>query len=359
MLQEISMGQPQEVAAIKSAAVWAAAWFSNSPRGSGGTWGYSVIHRFHYYDCMAPESRLIFDSSGNLYGTTVLGGTYGMGIVFELSPSGSTWKQQVLYSFGATSNDLTNPLSGLVLDGSGNLYGTAGGGGADGGVFELQRSGNQWKEIVIYPFFNADGVPFGTLVWDSAGNLYGTTSNGGTYGQGEVFELTPPSGGGWTKTVLYSFAGGTDGSAPFLSGVVFDAAGNLYGTTYEGGITSCNGGYGCGTVFQLTPSTGQWTHNVLHAFNGSDGAIPFDSVVLDSAGNVYGTTGSGGHNNQGVVFKVTRSGNSWIETVLHFFNGRRGASGYAGLIFDQQGVLYGTGGGGPKPGYGVVFSLTP
>jgi uncharacterized repeat protein (TIGR03803 family) len=326
-------------------------------RGSGGTWGYSVIYRFHYTDGSSPMSSLIFDSSGNLYGTTVAGGTYGMGTVFELSPSGSIWKHQVLYSFGATSNDLGYPEVGVVLDASGNLYGTASTG--EGGVFELKRSGNQWQETVIY---KENSQHFGSLVWDSAGNLYGTTSYGGTNGQGDVFELTPSSGGGWTSSVLYSFAGGADGIAPYRSGVVFDAAGNLYGTTGLGGLKSCKPQAGCGTVFQLTPSMGRWTHSVLHAFNGSDGRSPEGGVVLDSAGNVYGTTQDGGHQHQGVVFKLSRSGNSWIETMLHFFNARNGANPEAGLIFDQQGILYGTagyGGIGGRYGYGVIFSITP
>jgi uncharacterized repeat protein (TIGR03803 family) len=329
--------------------------------GSGGKWSYRVIHRFTGPDGHDPSASLILDSLGNLYGMTQLGGAHNLGTVFELSPSVGSWKEQVLYSFGATSTDLTTPVSALLFDASGNLYGTAymGGTNGKGGVFQLKPSGNAWQETVIYNFTGPDGAfPSNSLISDSQGNFYSTTGYGGGPGFGVVYELTPHSGGSWTETVLHSFTGGADGATPF-GGVVFDAAGNLYGATFQGGLTSCNGGYGCGTVFQLTPSMGQWTHTVLHAFDDSDGAFSF-GVVLDSAGNLYGTTEEGGHNRQGVVFKLSPSGNSWTETVLHFFNGKRGANPLCALIFDQQGVLYGTTNhGGIGSGNGVVFSLTP
>jgi uncharacterized repeat protein (TIGR03803 family) len=334
--------------------------FEISPE-SGGGWTYHVIHEFDGPHGSEPEAGLIFDSSGNLYGTTYGGGAYGRGTVYELSSSGNKWTERVLHNFGSYKNDVANPRGSLTLDGSGNLYGTGSVGGTSfsyGGVFELKRSGAKWQEKVICNFTGGSdgGIPSANLIWDSAGNLYGTTFGGGSTncsypGCGVVFELTPSSSGNWAETVLYSFGGVDDGFQP-LSGLIFDTAGNLYGTTYSGS-----------TVFELTPSTGGWTLNVLHTFGGSDGDFPAAGVVLDSAGNLYGTTLEGGNVGVGVVFELVQSGGSWTENVLHSFNAKAGEYPAAGLTL-SQGLLYGTAEAGglgypDNSGYGIVFSITP
>ena len=332
-------------------------------RESAGKWSFSVIHEFKGPDGAEPFSSLIFDSSGNLYGTTDQGGAHNFGTVFELSPSGSNWKEKLLYSFGDSSDDVMFPSSALTWDARGNLYGTAvnGGYGNAGGVFELRRVGNQWKERVIDGFTgNHDGeYPSSSLVADSAGNLYGTATWGGLYNQGVVYELTPSSDGRWTETVLYNFPGGVLGGNPF-SGVILDAAGNLYGTTVGGGFYTC-GNANCGTVFKLKRSGGNWSLRVLHSFDGTDGDAPFYAgLTFDSAGNLYGTTTAGGQDGYGVVFKLSQSGNRWTETRLHSFDGKDGANPDGGLILDQQGRLYGTTTlGGGIQSFGVVFRITP
>jgi len=335
-------------------------------RRSGGKWSYTIIYHFQLSDGQGPESNLIFDASGNLYGTATGGGASNTGTVFELSPSGNMWKIKVLYSFG-NPPDLTSPWGALTFDARGNLYGSANGGGAyyEGGVFELKRSGDQWKERIIHNFTGSDGGVPGevNLAWDSAGDLYGTAQAGGRYGSGVVYKLAPSSGGSWIEKVLYNFTGNSDGGDP-TSGVIFDANGNLYGTASGGGMQVCGIGptyYYCGTIFELTPSTGKWKFHLLHAFDGSDGWSPFFGLILSSAGSLYGTAASGGPDNYGVVFRLSQSGDSWTETMLHFFDSKDGSTPQ-GLILDQHGTLYGTaydGGGGPPSGYGVVFSVRP
>jgi uncharacterized repeat protein (TIGR03803 family) len=332
--------------------------------GSGGTWSYSILHVFRGPDGSVPTGSLILDSSGNLYGTTVDGGAHDYGTVFELHVSAGKWEEKVLYSFAGAPTDLDTPLGALTFDGSGNLYGTASNEATNslGGIFELKPSGNSWQETVLYNFTGGSdgGNPYtSNVVLDSAGNLYGTTGGGGEYGAGVVFELNP-SGGSWTETVLYSFTGGADGGGP-ASGVIFDAAGNLYGTTVNGGIGSCGGG--CGTVFELAPSMGNWTENVLHEFNhpqnNEDGQWPFAGLTFDSAGNLYGAAYQGGTHGKGMVFKLVQSGDEWKQTSLHSFDGKDGQAAYPGVIVNRQGVLYGAATLGGAAGWGVVFSITP
>jgi uncharacterized repeat protein (TIGR03803 family) len=337
---------------------------------AGGGWTETVLHNFgNGTDGATPYAGLIFDAAGNLYGTTQYGGTYGVGTVFELTPAGGgSWTEKVLYSFNLNGTDGAVPEAGLIVDAAGNLYGTTYFGGTYlyGTVFELTPAGGGgWTEQVLHSFNNngADGsLPAAGLIFDAAGNLYGTTVNGGTgsncvLGCGTVFELTPAAGGGWTEQVLHSFNNnGADGSTPF-AGLIFDAAGNLYGTTFAGGT------YGYGTVFELTPAAGGgWTETVLHNFgNGTDGTAPYAGLIFDAAGNLYGTTSYGGTYNYGTVFELTpAAGGGWTETVLHNFgNGTDGITPYAGLIFDAAGNLYGTTFVGGTYGYGTVFEVTP
>ncbi len=243
---------------------------------------------------------VVFDSAGNLYGTLTRGGAHNAGAAYELTPSGPPWTEKVIYSFQSATDGCT-PYAGLIFDKSGNLYGTNYGCGFNGygTVYHLSYSGS-WTLGVLYAFQNGvgnppDGAnPYGGLIFDASGNAYGTTAHGGS-GGGTVFELMP-SNGGWNFTTIYDFP--SSGYGPY-GGLVIDAAGNLYGTTYS------EGNYRSGTVFELTPSNGGWIYTDLYEFaDGQDGAYPYGSLVLDAAGNLYGTASSGG-NGLGTVFEVT------------------------------------------------------
>jgi uncharacterized repeat protein (TIGR03803 family) len=227
-----------------------------SPK-EGGGWTETTLHNFNTVNRGEPQSYsgLILDGAGNLYGTATVGGSYGAGSVFELSPAeGGGWTETVLHNFNDVRKEGGEPHGGLVFDAAGNLYGTAsiGGPGNWGVVFELTLAGDgTWKETILHSF-NRYG-PYGSgpnagLIFDGDSNLYGTTAYGGPWESGTVFELTPAGGGVWTETTLYAFQhkGGKDGHFPF-GGLVFDTAGNLYGTTREGGTD------GLGTVFEITP----------------------------------------------------------------------------------------------------------
>jgi len=315
-------------------------------------------HRLYHFKSPIgnrPAGGLTFDSKGNLYGTTYLGGRFMAGNVYQMTASG----EKVIYTFGQ-SGDADGPMSPLVFDANGNMYSITAYGGANfqGAIFELQPTQNGWKESVIYSFTGGldGGGGTGNLAIDANGNIYGTTTSGGSFDKGVIFQLAP-SQGSWTETVLYHFTGGPDGEYPW-GGVILDSTGNLYGTTSFGGLSSCDGGYGCGTVFQLAPSSGSWQFNVLHTFNLSDGGFPSAPLTMDASGNLYGTGTGGGDNNDGVVFKVSQSGGIWTETVLHIFNGKDGELPYGGVVLDPQGVIYGTAAYGGH-GFGIVFSITP
>ena len=312
-----------------------------------------------------PEAGLILDAAGNLYGTTQWGGTSTVGAVFELTPAaGGTWTEKVLHSFLNDGTDGVNPVAGLIFDGAGNLYGTTYQGGTygDGTVFELTpAAGGTWTEQVLHNFNydSTDGAgPHAGLIFDAAGNLYGTAASGGTYSYGTAFELTPAAGGTWTEKVLWNFGSGADGSYP-QGGLIFDAAGNLYGTTTSGGA------HGPGTVFELMPAGGgTWSERVVHSFgNGADGSGPYAGLIFDAAGNLYGTTHQGGTYGYpgGTVFELTpAAGGTWTEKGLYNFgSGTDGAAPLAGLIFDAVGNLYGTTAAGGTSSVGTVFEFTP
>ncbi len=343
-----------------------------------GAWAagkYKILYNFSGgSDGGYLDAGLIFDSSGNLYGTAYIGGAYGNGVVFELTPnSDGNWTETVIYSFTGGA-DGGNPSASLIFDAVGNLYSTANLGGAYGygTVFMLSpNSGGTWTETVLYSFAGGtDGAfPIAGLIFDAAGNLYGTTNKGGkgncpdyTYrGCGTVFELTPNSGGGWAESALYAFAGGKDGGYPDHANLVFDGAGNLYGATRDHGLSGPRcAGYGCGTVFELTPNSGGWTETVLHRFNQKDGGNPDGTLIFDAAGNLYGTTLDGGPHDAGNVFKLTLGQKGkWTEQVIHEFTGKDGAGSYAGVIFDAAGNLYGAASSGGTHGDGTVYKLTP
>jgi uncharacterized repeat protein (TIGR03803 family) len=279
---------------------------------AGGKWTYKVVHEFAVTDGAWPYGGLIFDAAGNLYGTTTGGGntgacTGGCGVVFELTPGAKgQWTESVLYSFEGTAGD--GPNSPLIFDSTGNLYGATQHGGANGtgAVFELLRGkGGEWAEQVLYSFGDygsKDGNwPVNGLTLDGVGNLYGATVNGGTKGQqgwGTVFKLTPFKNGRWAETILHDFDEYRFGGGGVDSGLILDTAGNLYGTAASGGKYTCpgNGNVACGVVFRLAPrSKGKWTETVLHSFGkGKDGAGP-GGLVSDSAGHLFGVTGEGGY----------------------------------------------------------------
>ena len=289
-------------------------------------------------DGASPQGGVIRDPAGNLYGTTVHGGAAGAGVVYKLAASGD---EAVLYSFTGAA-DGSQPDAGVIRDSAGNLYGTTAYGGVAnvGVVYQLDPAGH---ETVPYNFPDAAGgsYPNAGVVRDSAGNLYGATFHGGPANAGVVYRLDPAG----RETVLYSFTGGADGAGP-MAGVIHDTEGNLYGTTTAGGAA------GWGVVYKLD-ATGHET--VLYSFTGgTDGGYPVAGVIRDPAGNLYGTTFSGGAASEGVVYKLDPSGH---ETVLYSFTGTDGAQPYSGVIRDSAGNLYGTTGGGGRTGAGVVYEL--
>jgi uncharacterized repeat protein (TIGR03803 family) len=351
---------------------------------SGGGWKEVVLHSFQGgSDGVNPSANLVFDAAGNLYGTTLTGGSQQCseyyecgGTVYELSPTAQGWKESVLYRFGKDNDrslGLSIPTSGLVLDSAGILYGTTFEGGDPncdygcGTAYKLFRSGGgQWQKELLHLFHGGnDGAnPYGTLVLDGAGNLYGTACGGGSKGYGTVFKLSPDSGGKWIESVLYSFKGGmSDGSCP-LAGVIFDRQGNLYGTTFQGGNTNCKAfGDGCGVVFELSPTeTGPWMETVLLMFQGTDGSNPESTLTFDSDGNLYGCAAprNGNYVSDGVVFELSRGVKGWTEHVLHRFGkGYDGSAPSGTLVLDSEGNIYGATNNGGTDGSGTVFELSP
>lgn len=337
--------------------------------GARGKWTESILYTFQGRpsDAGKPSASLIFDASGNLYGTSRYGGgtgcTYACGTVFELSPGSNGWTETILHAFtGGTDGE--NPFAELISDTAGNLYSTTYGGGAygRGTVFELSPSSSGWTETILFNFKGRNGNgPLAGLIFDASGNLYGTTGRGGTKGHGVVFELSPSSHGSWKETVLYNFAGSPNDGAEPSADLIMDSVGNLYSTTRYGGSATCTSG--CGTVFELSPgSSGKWTESVLYLFTGNpDGAAPFAGLILDGAGNLYGTTDQGGPKNDGIVFKLTPGSSGWTESIVHSFRGwpRDGARSYANLITDGKGNYYGATifGGANDPG--TIFEITP
>jgi uncharacterized repeat protein (TIGR03803 family) len=315
------------------------------------------INRVHYEEIAATSGE-----------ETIMHRIAILALTFAASAPAGTL--QLLHAFGIHSDQDGNDLyAGVILDSSGNVYGVAATGGAhgDGVVYELSRA-NAWTETALYDFkghgthdATQDGAnPNATLMADSAGNLYGATVNGGLTsrkcktGCGTVFMLTPAAGR-WQETVLYRFTGGSDGAFPY-TGVTLDSAGNLYGTTNSGGAANA------GTVYRLTPGPNGWQETVLYAFQGhSDGATPFATPILDPGGNIYGTTNRGGPLGLGIVYMLApQPDGSFTEHVLHDFKGGGdGANPLAGLIFDRLGNLYGTTSYGGTANCGTVFKLIP
>lgn len=334
----------------------AGAVFELSPE-AGGSWTETVLYSFTGgLDGANPfYADVIFDRAGNLYGTTVEGGSFDQGTVFKLTPTASGWSESVLYNF-AGGKDGAWPEAGLLFDGAGNLYGTTfiGGVYGEGTVFELiPVADGQWTESVIHTFNVADGAgPMGGLVLDGKGNLYGVA--GGSPG-GIAYELVPSSSGVWKEKILHAFTGGSDGNQPYIERLVFDRSGTLYGTTVGGGA------FQRGVVFSLSPNAaGFWNERVLFSFEGNVAANPWSGVILDSKGNLYGTCANGnGEATVGAVFELSPGpGGRWTERNLHLFNRTDGQFPEAGLFRDAAGNLYGTTLQGGPSNMGVVYKVT-
>jgi uncharacterized repeat protein (TIGR03803 family) len=379
---------------------------------------YKVIHDFSGTggDGATPYGGVTLDQFGSVYGTTNLGGRYGAGSVYQISRNGSSWAFNLLHSFTGGSDGSGPGFGDLAMRNDCALFGTTGGGGSFGTTFEVRPranlcpgSGSAWQESVIHEFGSGqDGAqPIGGATIDTAGNLFGTTSLGGAYGNGAIYGITPsgaesviysftggtdgtnpvagvstdtdgnlygttsfggafgagavyelsPSGPGWSEKVLYSFQGGSDGQNP-VGGVIVNPAGDLYGTTFDGGI---NGG---ATVYQLSPFGGRWTFTTLYSFSGGYGG-PYNKLTLDDTGNLYGTTNGDGANGRGSVFKLAPSHGSWNFTDLYDFSGGSliggsdGGTPYGAVAVDSQGNIFGTAAIGGTKNQGVVFEITP
>lgn len=359
--------------------------FTADPPGSGtvfqmkyknGAWTLQTLENFNLIGGgpLVPEGRAVIGPGGALYGTSFYGGggfctELGCGSVYLLQPPGNVcksfdcpWKVTSQYSFQGPPNDGFEPaFVDPVFDAAGNMYGTTTEGGANGvgNVFMLVRSNGQWTSANIHQFDGFDGMyPQSSVTLDAQGNIYGTAWMGGPNGFGAVFKLTR-SGDNWTEETLYGFPNSSDGQYP-VGGLVFDQQGNLYGTTYSGGV---NGG---GTVFELSPSGGGWNFSVIYSLAGQGrDPGPFDTLTMDSSGNLYGTTYGGGSMGDGSVFKLTKNSGSWTYTDLHdFSNGTDGGNPIGGVSIDANGNLYGTTSGGGSPGNcngpcGVVWEIMP
>jgi uncharacterized repeat protein (TIGR03803 family) len=318
--------------------------FKMVPKGS--SWVFYPLYAFSGPDGETPAARVILGPGGNLYGTTSSGGAYGKGVVFRLQPPATAcksvlcpWTETVLHSFFG-GNDGAYPAFGdLTFDKAGNIYGTTpeGGSSGNGMVYELSPSNGGWTEKILYTFQGGpDGMaPFAGVIFDNTGNLYGTTFLGGANDDGTVYELTP-SGPGWTESIIYSFRGGEDGFEVY-SGVIFDAAGNLYGASFSGATA----------VYELSPSNGGWTFKVLHDFNAYEGSVA--NLTFDSAGSLYGTLAQANQE----VFRLTPSNGGWTLTG---FSGGVGAFPLGNVVLDASGNLYTT---AAEYGGGYVFEVTP
>ncbi len=330
---------------------------------AGRSWGESVLHVFSQAtDGGNPSAAAILDASGNLYGTTQYYGPFSNGVLWQLKPSsGGKWNEHILHPFHGGRDGFW--CFGLSFDSRGRLFGTtyAGGTNDDGLVFHLEPEvPGKWRDIILHDFAggsNDGNAPSDGVTFDAHGNLYGTTYEGGPHLTGTVFKMRHSSRG-WNEQPIYIFKGlpfgkSNDGTNP-TAGVIFDPSGNLYGTTDYGGS------HAVGTVYELIPDgKGGWSETVLYTFTDrADGGHP-NGLILDAAGNLYGTTS--GHNTPGSVFKLSRgAGGKWKFTVLYDFRGGGdGASPSGSLVSDKHGNLYGTASYGGANGLGVVFEITP
>lgn len=338
---------------------------------SNGGWTETVIYNFgsHADDGGYPQSDLVFDPSGNLYGTTVSGGRYDDGTVFQLSPSSNgTWTETVLYSFACCSGDAFGPVAGVYLDASGNVFGTTEWGGTGpcqgenpgcGAFYELTKSSSGWKEAILYNFQGTpdSALPYGDLTRDSAGNFYGTTLWGGSFEYaGSVYKLSQAADGTWSNTVIFTQNADESGPSGEIGAPALDSQGNLF-------ISSE------GDAFELSPSSSGYIYADLYHYSGGiQPANPYSGLVWANPNVLYGTTswGGGGGLNQcsssgcGTIYKLKRTNGVWQGSVAWRF--RDSANGWyptGNVILDKSGHLYGTTVNGGAYGYGVVYEITP
>jgi uncharacterized repeat protein (TIGR03803 family) len=326
-----------------------------------GQWQEVVLYSFTCFgDGKNPHGGVTFDHAGNLVGTTVAGGNGGIcsgdgcGVVFEVTPTG----EKVLYNFTG-HGDGFGPGAPLIVDSAGNIFGMTPDGGrySMGIVFKLSMRNGSWHENVIHAFTGGlDGAvgSLGPLLMDASGKLYGITELGGRHSAGTAFKLAQGPGGTWNFTTLYAFKGQPDAGFPY-GGLIPDATGNLYGTTYYGGTS------GVGTVYELTPRHGGWTEQVLYNFTGgTDGSLPTTTLVFDKNQNLYGTTSTGGRPSCdcGTIFKLKP--NPWRESIIHYFGVLPDASyPYYNLAFGPGGSLFGASNYGGVDGFGAIFQIAP
>jgi uncharacterized repeat protein (TIGR03803 family) len=331
----------------------------------GGNWVFQPLYQFQGYfsnDGASPLGRVIFGPDGALYGTTAYGGSQSgcnnCGTVFRLTPPPTicrsftcNWQESQLYAF--SGGDGQFPMGEIAFDLEGNLYGaTESGGFGEGTAFELTPAHGVWTRSLLHNFGDVGGTqPMGGVQLDRVGNVYGTAFFGGDGQEGTVFQLVP-SGSSWTLNVITYFSLNSGGDNP-AAGVILDPSGNLYGATSNGQPNP--------VVFEISPSNGSWTYNTLYTFtNVFGGGGPLGNLVMDTAGNLYGTTEESGSNFEGNVFKLTPSGGGWIYTDLYdFTGGSDGAYPASSVVVDSSGNLYGTTRGGGNDGYGTVWELAP
>jgi uncharacterized repeat protein (TIGR03803 family) len=354
--------------------------YGGSTTACGGVYGCGTVFRLvpkngHWIENLltnfgnatgqvGPSGPLVFDSAGNLYGIGTFNyydnGQVFLGQLFQLVNGGGSYTESTLHFFVGGNNDggVANP--GLVRDTAGNLYGSAQAGGDlnnNGVIFEFSPNGDgTWTETFPYQFGQGKSyIPTGNMVIDKAGNLYGTTANGGAYGYGSVYKLSQASGV-WTIESLYDFTPSPNyGQYPTPGGLVMDAAGNLYGNTQYDGF------YGVGSLYKLTPTAGYWKFSLVHSFTGStDGGYPAGGLAVDPSGNIYGTTYTGGLFQYGTVYKFVRGPKgSWNETVLHNFAATTDGYQAQGVILDSLGNVYGVAEYGGANLDGVAYEITP
>jgi uncharacterized repeat protein (TIGR03803 family) len=328
-----------------------------------------VIASFEDDEGGYPDTDLVRDAAGNLYGMCVQGGAHHGGTVFRLAPNGAGWTHKVLFDFGGGA-DGGQPYGGVTLDAAGNVYGTGVIGGSGGFctedgcgvVFQLVPGpGDTWTENVIHDFSGgSDGYgPGGPVVFDQAGNLYGVTPTGGDFGLGVLFQLVPQPGGTWTENILHAFTGGADGGAGQAGRLLVTADNHIFG------VATVGGAYGAGTAYELSPPAapgGDWRFDTIHDFQGQpEAGFPYGGLLRDAAGDLYGTTYYDGAFDLGCVYQLHNAGGVWTETVLHSFAGKRDGSGsISGLVLDAAGNIYGTTSeGGAGCSCGTIFKLSP
>jgi uncharacterized repeat protein (TIGR03803 family) len=330
-------------------------------------WVFQVVYAFlGGNDGQGPYGRVAIGPGGSLYGTTIEGGDStclsGCGTVFSLKPPATCQTkfcpsmETVLYRFKGNSDGFY-PTGDLAFDAAGNLYGTTTQGGSvgPGTVYELKVSKGSWTESILWNLTGGEdgGNPYSGVILDGAGNIFSTTLDGGTNNSGSVFKLTH-SGSGWSETTLHDFYGSSHGIFP-QAGLILEKSGNLIGATSAGGLR------GGGTVYSLAPAKGGWRLSTLYNFPGRGQPGPWAQLTMDAAGNLYGTTqGYPPAGDHGTVFKLTHTSSGWQETLLHrFTGGSDGQVPYSTLVLDSSGHIYGTALLGGKSNYGVVFEITP